>query len=352
MNDTGSGLTFDVPSAGLPSAGAQLRAQREARGWSIPEVADQLNLAPRQIEAIEADNHAALPGMAVTRGFMRSYAKLLKIDATALLAELSGPTQAMPASVRRALPHADFSDSRAGHGSRRERGSRWVTVATTALSLVIVLAALVYFGLVPPSVQPLLEKAAVALGELRAGSRAAVEPPSVAGTTVAVGDSITEPISGNAVQAAQPSADVTASSAAANPSSMPPAGSIVAAAPPAPLPMSATPASVSPAAIAPTAIVPATPTPAGTTATAGVPGDGANTLVLTMRADSWVELKGPGKSKSAARLLRAGTTESFDITAPVLLVVGNAAGVDATLRGKPLPLRSGSNNNVARIKLQ
>ena len=347
MNDTGSGLTFDVPSAGLPSAGAQLRAQREARGWSVPEVADQLNLAPRQIEAIEADNHAALPGMAVTRGFMRSYAKLLKIDATALLAELSGPTQAMPAPVRRAIPHADFSDSRAGHGGRRDRGSRWVTLATTALSLVIVLAALIYFGLVPPSVQPLLEKAAVGLGELRASSRGTVELPPAAGTTAAASDSVTEAISGNVGQAAQPSAAATGSSAPANAASTPPAGSIGVAAAPASLPLAATVAS-----LLPTAIAPAVPVPTGATPATGLSGDGANTLVLTMRADSWVELKGPGKSKVAARLLRAGTTESFDITAPVLLVIGNAAGVDATLRGTPLPLRSGSNNNVARIKLK
>ena len=66
------------------SPGAELARQREARGWTVAEVADQLNLAARQIAALEADNYAALPGMAIVRGFIRAYAKLLKIDATPL----------------------------------------------------------------------------------------------------------------------------------------------------------------------------------------------------------------------------------------------------------------------------
>src|ERR1700736_2109394 len=68
-----------------PAPGAQLAAQRQALNWSIEQVANQLNLAPRQIQAIEADNYAALPGMASVRGFIRAYAKLLKIDAAPLL---------------------------------------------------------------------------------------------------------------------------------------------------------------------------------------------------------------------------------------------------------------------------
>ena len=66
--------------------GAQLALQRQARGWSIEEVATQLNLAARQIQAIEADNYAALPGMASVRGFIRGYAKILKVDPSPLLA--------------------------------------------------------------------------------------------------------------------------------------------------------------------------------------------------------------------------------------------------------------------------
>src|SRR3954451_3829508 len=70
--------------------GIQLRERRQALGWTVEHVANQLNLAPRQIEAIETDNYAALPGIASIRGFIRAYAKLLKVDASPLIAMIAG----------------------------------------------------------------------------------------------------------------------------------------------------------------------------------------------------------------------------------------------------------------------
>ena len=67
------------------SPGAKLATARTALGWSIDEVASQLKLAKRQIVAIEADDYASLPEPAVIRGFIRAYAKLLKLDAAPLL---------------------------------------------------------------------------------------------------------------------------------------------------------------------------------------------------------------------------------------------------------------------------
>jgi transcriptional regulator with XRE-family HTH domain len=58
--------------------GRVLAAQREAMGWTVEQVADQLKLAVRQVVALEAGDYAALPSPAVTRGFVRAYAKLVK----------------------------------------------------------------------------------------------------------------------------------------------------------------------------------------------------------------------------------------------------------------------------------
>ena len=58
--------------AGIP--GKTLQSQREAMGWSVEQVADQLKLAPRQVVALEAGDYASLPSPAVTRGFVRAYA--------------------------------------------------------------------------------------------------------------------------------------------------------------------------------------------------------------------------------------------------------------------------------------
>lgn len=67
------------------SPGAKLTTARTAMGWSVDQVASQLKLAKRQIVAIEADDYASLPEPAVIRGFIRTYAKLLKLDVAPLL---------------------------------------------------------------------------------------------------------------------------------------------------------------------------------------------------------------------------------------------------------------------------
>jgi cytoskeleton protein RodZ len=79
----------------------------------------------------------------------------------------------------------------------------------------------------------------------------------------------------------------------------------------------------------------------------------ADMLVLKLREDSWVEIRRAGDSTPVARrLLKAGTTETFKISGPVSLTIGNAAGVDATLRGTPLPLQADAKNNVAHLNLK
>jgi cytoskeleton protein RodZ len=75
-------------------------------------------------------------------------------------------------------------------------------------------------------------------------------------------------------------------------------------------------------------------------------------LVLKLREDSWIEIKKSDRSTLIARLVKAGTTETFNITGPVSLTVGNASGVDATLRGTPLALQSDAKSNVARLTLK
>lgn len=67
------------------SPGAKLAAARNAMGWTIEHVASQLKLATRQVIAIEADDYASLSEPAIARGFIRAYAKLVKLDADALV---------------------------------------------------------------------------------------------------------------------------------------------------------------------------------------------------------------------------------------------------------------------------
>ncbi|MFC6416230.1 helix-turn-helix domain-containing protein, partial [Massilia varians] len=149
--------------AGIP--GKTLQSQREAMGWSVEQVADQLKLAPRQVVALEAGDYASLPSPAVTRGFVRAYAKLLKIDAAPLVAkiEMNMPPEAQAGATasipRREQRPASFSQSRFPIGGKRNK----VPVGLIAGVAVLVAAgaALWHFGLLPGSQQPQADNGAL-----------------------------------------------------------------------------------------------------------------------------------------------------------------------------------------------
>ncbi len=74
----------------------------------MADVANQIKFAPRQIEALEADDFRQLQGMTFLRGFVRSYAKILQLDVQPLLEQLpvEKPVQPQltPASVDTPFP--------------------------------------------------------------------------------------------------------------------------------------------------------------------------------------------------------------------------------------------------------
>lgn len=102
-------------SVSQPSLGNMLRAARERLGLSVADVAAQIKFAPRQIEALEADDFGNLPEAAFLRGFVRSYAKILQLDAQILLAAMphakSVSAELVPASVEVPFP-TTFSPQR------------------------------------------------------------------------------------------------------------------------------------------------------------------------------------------------------------------------------------------------
>jgi cytoskeleton protein RodZ len=75
------------------SAGKILSDSRVLQGLSIADVAGRIKFAPRQVEALEADNYAQLPELAFVRGFVRSYARLLHLDETEILKALPQTTK-------------------------------------------------------------------------------------------------------------------------------------------------------------------------------------------------------------------------------------------------------------------
>ena len=86
------------------SIGQVLKAARLAQVMSAQDIARQLRLSEKQIEAIENDDHSKFPNQIFLRGFIRNYAKLVREDTkkfSQLLGETFPPTstQAITFSV-------------------------------------------------------------------------------------------------------------------------------------------------------------------------------------------------------------------------------------------------------------
>ncbi|WP_192805059.1 helix-turn-helix domain-containing protein [Noviherbaspirillum aerium] len=359
----------------LVSPGARLAACRQERGWTVEQVASQLNLAPRQVLALEADDYPSLPGMAIVRGFVRQYAKLLKIDAAPLLASLGGETMLAQEPIRpRQNLSTPFSDARLpSMNARSGLSAKWIVAAVA----VVVIGAAVYALREGVDLAGMSRSASsqVKDGLSQIGtpstpaSQSATDAPATANTTDAASappepinaQPPVDPAAGNGVnppgqaagtgqagngtnqQAANPNPSAPRQDGTAT--SQSPATSSAAAPP-------ATPAATASPSAPAIASTPPSSTVAATASTAA-PVNASNSLVIKARQDSWIEIKSAGSGKPAvSRLVKAGETETFEVTDPVTVVIGNASGVDATLRGNPVELKVPGNGNVARLTLK
>jgi len=132
-----SGTEQNAPNK-TRSAGGLLKEAREAAGLSIDDVSHLLKLAPRQVLALEQQDFAALPPRAFVRGFMRNYARLLNIDADAVL-------EALPPECPQALSPAATSIKLATHsmpvlppyGEKATRPQTWKWLSAAAILAVI-----------------------------------------------------------------------------------------------------------------------------------------------------------------------------------------------------------------------
>jgi cytoskeleton protein RodZ len=341
------------------SPGAALAAARQKKGWTIEQVASLVKLAPRQIQAIEADNYAALPGLAVARGFVRSYAKVLGLDVNAVTAAL--PQESAVQQRDHIVPQhqlsTPFSEGPlpAMMMSTRGNSSALPIVAGVVVVALLAGAAAVRWTDLGANVPQLAflkshhDDAAAAPGTAPDAQNA--QPAETASTETPVNarvETITPAAAEESAKSAAPVAETPAPVAQAPVASKP--EPVQAATPAANQPAS------TPAPAAASAPAPAASAAPGQMASTTVPSglnivNSKDLLRLTFREDSWVEIRRADKSTVISRLLKAGTTETFDVSDATTLIIGNAAGVDASLRGQPLDLKTPGGSNVARLNL-
>jgi len=72
----------------MPTVGEQLRLAREAKKISLHEVVDVTKIRADHLRALEEGDYSVFSAPVYIRGFVRSYATLLKLDTAQVLEEL------------------------------------------------------------------------------------------------------------------------------------------------------------------------------------------------------------------------------------------------------------------------
>ena len=303
---TGEPLPGDAADAPAPgaSAGVLLAQARQTAGLSVDDVAGQLKLAPRQVAAIERDDFASLPGRTFVRGFIRNYARLVKLDVDTVLAAI--PDDGTAQTPERALSTATGrSIGEIPRDSRPRPGmARWMVP--------LVLAAIVGVAAFYEFVRP---PAPVGAPAAQVEPVAPAPPPSTPSSTVP------SPADESAAPAGSAGAVIGSTSPATSELPNPLAGGT------------------------------ATATDAGNAARAAAP-PARGQLTLAFRGTSWLEVRDRTGTVVLSMTGTAGTTHDVAVSPPGEVVLGNAAAVDATWRGKPVDLASSTKQNVARVRLE
>jgi len=313
------------------SPGVRLAAYREERGWTVEQVASQLNLAPRQIVALESDDYPSLPGMPIVRGFIRAYAKLLKVDAAPLLAGAGGETMLVHSSIAPMNSLATpFSETRLPTMvDRPGLSSKWVIGL-----LLVVLAAVALWA----------ARRTGGFFSLPHTSHTTVSPVTPGSSAAPVPEAQTSPAS-----TGQPAMKEEAPTASPV-SPAPPSSSSASSPPSASAGMEEKAAAAKPAV---ESAVSSDQTGKAVVAPNDAVSAADNALVLKAQQDTWVEVRQVQDNKVLlSRVMKPGESEQVSVEQPVSVVIGNAAGIDASLRGEPLDVKAHAKVNVARLTLK
>jgi len=83
----------------VATPGHLLRAARRRYGWSVEDIAEELNLLPHVVEGLENDDHSVVAGHTYAVGYMRNYARLVGVTIEEALSahnELIAPRRSRP----------------------------------------------------------------------------------------------------------------------------------------------------------------------------------------------------------------------------------------------------------------
>jgi len=327
MKAAHSEVTQPMPT----NPGESLRQAREVKGWSVAEVATQLNLTPQRLAQIEAGAFDKLPGTTFARGYIRAYAKLLDMDQNRLVLEFDQFTG------------TDATGSSVHALGRIEEPVRYSQSILRLVSFLLLLA-LIGAGFLwwQDQGRPVASLADLGLEH--------VEVEGADGTTQV--HSLAEP-EDQAVIAAQGGEQGTPLLLPEAPGETP--EEIVAAEPPAPAVEASTTESAPEAPAAPVASAPAVvATPSASVAEPAAPvavAAGQGALYVQFTADCWTQVTDADGKVLLSALKRSGERVELAGKAPLELRLGFARGAQVTYNGESVDIAPHMTGETARLKL-
>lgn len=294
--------------------GGALRNAREKLGLSTQEIASRLRLSYKQIEALEADNFVVLPEATIVKGFIRNYAKQLKIDAEPLL---DAYNVIMPSKAPQSFTLQPSVDMKVTEYQKPN------VLRNIFLGVLVVLGVgtwLFYQNYVqkPSPVNPSAELTQTTPAELLPEAALPAAERSVEQTTT----------------------QLTLPAAAAD------AASATLAAPAAPVANNLPPTSLSTNPLAPSRLDKNMTLPMPSELAAGM-----SKLEFAATQETWVSVTDANGREIYSKTLFEGNRESIEVKLPANITVGNSLGTSLSVNGKAVDLAPYTRVNVAHIKV-
>jgi cytoskeleton protein RodZ len=278
----------------MTSIGETLRRERMKRNLELVQIAQELKISSRFLEAIEAEQFDKLPGGVFTRSFIVQYARLLGLDEERIAGELLrtlDPPPDVAEFVETPRPadsaiHVPRVEEWEGVGKSRFRWSSSLSAAALVVAVMLVCSGLYAWWQHTRRLAPAHESPPVAAVQ-PAPSPAPVEQPALPADRPSTVPTDTQPSSGTPVP--------TPSTEQPKPPAMPPQQQ---------------------------------PVPASNS-------DAPVRVELTADEPVWILVRSDGKYFFSGTL---GVKESrtFEAASTVLVRLGNAGGVTMTLNGNPV----------------
>jgi cytoskeleton protein RodZ len=335
----------------LSPCGGALRAAREKQKLSVQDVANQLRLGVKQVDALEADRYDKLPQPSIVRGFIRNYAKLLKIDAAPII-------EAYSILVPNTTPQsfAVKSDARSFViGESRAHFSFKLFIGLIITFAFIVWFFYYYTQVIKPNVLSELSNTSIP------GLQSEPALPS-ANIEFALPAAERKPDASVPVELPMPGSDATnnptqssgaeSSAALVVPSQTVESNNVM------------TPAITESTNSSGNAIKPSI-TPAPTALPVPIEQSSSQQnitpqstaeaksaqLAIDATEETWVNITDANGKQVYSKVLASGTSETFSVTPPVSITVGNAQGTAISMNGKSLDLMAHTRDRVARLKV-